>query len=187
MGDMAWFIPPLIFCARICDVSIGTVRTMLMLQGYRLPASLLGCVEVTIWVLAVSGVLKYLDEPLAIIAYAAGFGTGVYIGVWIENRLALGYRMVRIVCGDDTVHLPDHLRAKGYRVTQVDGRGREAHVHIVFAVIRRRELPTLRQAVAEVAPGAFVTVERVDRPTGSNFGEASAQRGPRGVLQHLRK
>ncbi|MEO1715468.1 MAG: DUF5698 domain-containing protein [Planctomycetota bacterium] len=184
---MEWYIPFLIFLARIGDVSIGTVRTMLMLQGYRLTAASLGVIEVTIWVLAVAGVVTNLTEPTAIAGYALGFGTGVYVGVWIEDKLALGYRMVRIVCTEESVHLPDHLREKGFRVTQVNGKGREAHVHIAFTVIKRKELAQLRHAVAEVAPKAFVTVERVDRHEGASFGDVRAIRRRRLLRQHVRK
>lgn len=184
---MEWYIPLLIFVARIGDVSIGTVRTMLMLQGYRLVAACLGVIEVTIWVLAVGGVVTNLTEPAAIAGYALGFGAGVYIGIWIENQLALGYRMVRIICTEENVHLPDRLRDRGFRVTQVDGRGREAHVHIAFTVIRRKQLADLRVAVAEVAPKAFVTVERVDRPEGASFGDVRVLRRRRLLRQHVRK
>lgn len=184
---MEWYIPVLIFVARIGDVSIGTVRTMLVFQGYRLGASILGVIEVTIWVLAVGGVVTNLTEPAAIAGYALGFGAGVYIGIWIENRLGLGYRIVRIVCTEENVHLPDRLREGGYRVTQVQGRGREAQVHIAFTVIRRRELDALRHLIAEISPKAFITVERVDRPEGAAYGDVRVQRRKSIISQQLRK
>ena len=84
---MAWYIPLLIFLARIGDVSIGTVRTMLMLQGFRLIAAILGVVEVTIWVLAVGGVVTNLTEPAAIAGYALGFGAWFYLGLFLDDKL----------------------------------------------------------------------------------------------------
>src|SRR5690606_24011260 len=87
MSDMPWFIPILIFFARICDVSIGTVRTILVLGGYRITSALLGAIEVVNWVLAVGGAIRYLTEPSALIAYAGGFATGVLVGMTIEEKL----------------------------------------------------------------------------------------------------
>ena len=90
---MPWYIPLVIFAARVGDVSIGTVRTIMMINGSRLGSAILGALEVTIWVLAVGGVLKYLPNPWAVLGYAAGFGTGVFVGMSIEDRLAMGFRL----------------------------------------------------------------------------------------------
>ena len=79
---MPWYIPLVIFAARVGDVSIGTVRTIMMINGSRLGSAILGALEVTIWVLAVGGVLKYLPNPWAVLGYAAGFGTGVFVGMF---------------------------------------------------------------------------------------------------------
>ena len=186
---MEWYVPIVIFLARIADVSIGTLRTIVMLQGYRLPAALLGSVEVMIWVLAAGWAIKFINEGhwWAIAGYAGGFSTGILVGLWLENKIALGYRMVRIVCTDSEAHAPKHLREAGFRVTTVDGWGEESEVDIAFVVIRRRDLERLRSTLAEVAPGAFVTVERVDRPSGAGFDPPMRSRRMRVLQQQIRK
>lgn len=165
---MAWYIPLLIFGARICDVSIATVRTMLMIAGYRYISAVLGALEVTIWVLAVGGVIRYLPEnPWALVGYAAGFGVGVVVGMSIENLLAIGYRIMRVVTtvsGGPSVS--EALRAKGYAVTRIDGQGRDGPVEIAFLVVRRRDLAAAREIVDAVAPASFITVERAETPKG---------------------
>lgn len=173
---MAWYIPLLIYLARICDVSIGTVRTMLVIAGHRFISALLGFFEVMIWVLAIGGALKYLDHPLALICYAGGFATGVLVGMGIEQRLALGYRLVRVINTGGDMHLADSLRDAGYRVTRVDGKGRSGPVEISFLVVRRRRLAGLMEAIAKRAPDAFITVERVERPSGGEFVESRFMR-----------
>lgn len=180
---MAWYIPVLIFLARICDVSISTVRTILMLSGARVLPAMLGAVEVTIWVLAVGGVIMYLpSHPLALVAYASGFGTGVLVGMTIEDRLALGYRVVRVICPHSNLpqgkSLSDALREQGYPVTRVDASGRSGPVEMAFMVIRRRDLRRLREQIDEIAPDSFVTVERADTPSGGVFRHHSPL-GPR--------
>ncbi len=163
---MEWYIPVMIFCARICDVSIGTMRMMLVVGGHRWISALLGFFEVIIWIFAAGFAIRYLDEPIAIIAYAGGFSSGVLIGMLIESRLAFGLRMVRIISTDAGVHVADRLRDAGFRVTRVEGSGRTGAVEISFLVIRRRALDEVRRLVMSIAPDAFVTVERVDRASG---------------------
>lgn len=164
---MEWYIPLLIFFARICDVSIGTIRTIIMVSGYRLPAAALGVLEVTIWVLAVGGVIRYLPEyPLAVVAYAAGFAVGILMGMRIEEHIAIGYRVVRVVTTKPGLDLAAKLREKGFAVTRVEGTGRDGPVEIAFTLIRRRNLQRLREAVDAIAPGSFMTVERAETPVG---------------------
>lgn len=177
---MPWYIPLLIFLARICDVSIGTVRMILVLSGRRYAAAILGFFEVGIWVLAVSGVLEYLSLQnwIAVVAYAGGFATGVLVGMTIEDRLALGFRMVRVVNTEPGSGLSRVLRDRGYRVTRLDGHGREGPVEIAFTVVRRRSLTELEALIDEHAPRAFVTIERIDRTSGGSL--EGAENGERG-------
>lgn len=166
MADMAWYIPFLIFGARICDVSIGTVRTILIVEGSRFWSAFLGLIEVTIWVLAVGGVVKYLPNPFAVIGYAGGFATGVLIGMTIEDKIAIGHRLVRAINIRKDIGLCQRLRAAGYRATRVEGHGRDGPVEIAFLVVRRRKIDEVREAIHAAAPDAFVTVERVERLQG---------------------
>ena len=174
---MPWYIPILIFLARVCDVSLGTLRTILMVSGLRTLAVVLGVAEVTIWILAVGGVMSYLSHPLAIVAFAAGFGAGVLIGMMLEEKLALGHRMVRIVSNLSDVDVSSMLRAEGYRVTRVDGSGMSGSVEIAFTVIRRKQLSQIRQLIKAHAPKAFVSVERVEVAESGQIGVTDSRFG----------
>lgn len=169
---MEWYIPILIFCARICDVSIGTLRTMIVISGHRMLAAGLGGIEVVIWVLAVGGVIAHLTNPLALVAYAGGFMVGVLLGMSIEEKLAFGYRAVRVISTNAEVKVCEALREKGYRVTQVAGHGRSGQVEIGLLIVRRRKLEELRRIVSEIVPNAFFTVERVEHISGGEFPES---------------
>ncbi len=170
---MVWYIPLLIFLARICDVSIGTFRMILVNQGHKYLAATLGFCEVIIWVLAVGGALTHPLNPLAIAAYAGGFACGVLVGMTIEERIAMGYRVARVISIQKNGNLAGALRTRDWRVTRVDGSGRDGPVEIAFLVLKRRQVPELMDDLKEIAPDAFVTVERVDRPSGANFRESS--------------
>jgi uncharacterized protein YebE (UPF0316 family) len=173
---MPWFLPFLIFGARILDVSIGTLRVMFTVSGSRWIAAGLGFVELTIWALAVGGLVTNLTNPFVLVAYAGGFAAGTLVGLTIEDRMALGFRSVQVVNADPTVDLSSALRAEGYRVTELQGEGRSGPVEVILVVIRRRQLNALRRLITEVSPQAFMTVERADRPAGGVFGALGRRR-----------
>ena len=170
---MAWYIPPLIFAARILDVSLGTMRLILLIQGHKWWAALLGFFEVVIWALAVGGMIAFLTNPFALFAYAAGFAAGTLAGSSIEHRIALGYRLVRVINANLHFNLSDALREHDYRVTRIEGTGRSGPVEIAFLVVRRRNLAETLELIERLAPRSFVTVERADRASGAAF-EADA-------------
>jgi uncharacterized protein YebE (UPF0316 family) len=163
--EMAWYIPILIFFARICDVSIGTVRTILVIGGHQWISASLGFFEVIIWVLAIGGVITYLTNPFALLGYAGGFAAGVFVGMFIENRIALGYRVIRIISHDLNVNMSNQLRQRGYTVTRLDGSGREGPVEFAFMVVKRREVTKVQRDLAQIDPKAWMSVGQADRPS----------------------
>ncbi len=173
---MPWFLPFLIFTARVLDVSVGTLRVMFTVSGNRWIAAGLGFIELTIWALAMGGLVSNLTNPFALVAYAGGFSAGTLVGLMIEDRLALGFRTVQVVNADPEVDLAGHLRMAGYRVTELKGEGRSGPVEVILIVIRRRQLSALRALITGIAPRAFMTVERADRPAGSTFGALAPRR-----------
>jgi uncharacterized protein YebE (UPF0316 family) len=166
------YIPLLIFLARVVDVSLGTVRTILVVGGSRWIAAAIGFVEITIWALALGGMVAYLDRPLALIGYAGGFAAGTVVGQLIEERLAIGFRAVRVVNRNLDAGLASALRARGFRVTQLSGHGRDGPVEVLLIVMRRRRVRAMLKSIGELAPDAFVTVERAERPSGGGFGRS---------------
>jgi uncharacterized protein YebE (UPF0316 family) len=184
---MAWYIPLLIFASRVIDVSCGTLRTIMVVQGLRWQPALLGFFEVVLWTLAVSGVIKYLEHPLAILGYAGGFATGVMVGSTIENFFALGFRVVRIISDDLAESVSARLRDHGWAVTRLDGEGKNGPVEIAFLVIRRRDLKRLLAQVGAIDSEAFVTVERAEKPSGGAYFSTPRRRGAWGRLATLRK
>lgn len=176
MPEMAWYIPLLIFFARVCDVSIGTVRTIFVIGGHQWLSALLGFFEVIIWVLAVGGVITHLTNVFAVLGYAGGFATGVIVGMAIESRLALGYRAVRAISTDVSVNLSERLRDCGFRVTKVQGSGRSGPVELAFMVVRRRELKALFSAIEKIDARAFISVGQADRPSITQSGEPTESR-----------
>jgi uncharacterized protein YebE (UPF0316 family) len=155
-----WVILPiLIFLARIFDVTIGTVRIMFVARGDKLLAPLLGFFEVLVWLLAIGQIMQNLTNVFCYIAYAGGFATGNYIGILVEERLALGKLVVRVITQKGGVELVRALRQKGFGATSVDAEGSRGPVKVVFAVINRYDLQRIVDTIHRFNPKAFYSIE----------------------------
>jgi uncharacterized protein YebE (UPF0316 family) len=151
--------PLLIFCLRIIDVSLATLRMLMVMRGHKLLAPLIGSVEVLVWIFAVGNAIRFLESPLHLAGYAGGFATGTWVGLKIEEKLAIGMATVRILSQHGGVEIAEALRERGFGVTEFAGHGREGAVEMVYAVLRRRDLPSVYEQVRFWDPQAFVTVE----------------------------
>jgi uncharacterized protein YebE (UPF0316 family) len=154
-------VPLLIMLARICDVTIGTFRIILVSRGERLYASLAGFVEVFIWVVAVSQVLTNFGGLINYIAYAAGFAMGNYIGITLEKRLAMGMVAMRVITNKPADELIEHLKQEYHGVTSISARGMSGEVRLVLAVVKRKDIPYFLKIVKNFNPKAYVSVEDV--------------------------
>lgn len=155
------FWPFFIFCARIVDVSIGTLRTICVVRGLRATAPILGFFEVLIWVTAISGVFRHLDHWYNIIAYAAGFAAGNIVGIFIEEKLAIGLQAIRFFSASRSAAVAAGLRLAGYAVTEIKGRGQSGEVSIAYVVVPRRETPTTIRVAQTIDSDVLTTVEDV--------------------------
>jgi len=157
-----WVILPLlIFSARICDVSMGTIRVIFISKGIKNLAPLIGFFEVIIWLLAIGQVMNNVTNVASYIAYGGGFAAGTYIGMLIEEKISLGLTSVRIITNEDPTRLVEYLRSQNYGVTAVDGEGSAGQVKIIYSIIRRQDLPDVVDAIKKFNSGAFYSVEDV--------------------------
>jgi uncharacterized protein YebE (UPF0316 family) len=151
----------LIFGLRLADVSISTVRLIVLVRGQRLLAGILSFVSSIIWLVAVVQVINDLDSPLKVVAYAGGFAVGTALGSTIANRVATGHNLVRIVTSIATADIGKNLRDAGFFVTVLNAEGRDGEVRISFSVVPRKRVAEVVRLVNEVSPQAFITVEEV--------------------------
>jgi uncharacterized protein YebE (UPF0316 family) len=153
------FGPILIFLLRIGDVSLATLRLISAVRGRKLLAASVGFVEVSIWIVVVATVVRNLHSPLLVLAYAGGFATGTWVGMTIEEKLALGLAEVQVVSRAAGVEIAEALREAGFGVTEMLGQGREGRVEIIYTVVRRSSLKKVTSVVDLWDPQAFVRVE----------------------------
>jgi len=164
-----FIVPIFIFFARICDVTIGTMRIIFVSRGVKTVAPLLGFFEIFIWIIAIGQIFQNLTNPINYLAYAAGFATGNYIGMIIEERLAMGLALVRIITQRDATNLIDYFRAAGYGVTVIDAQGKLGPSKVIFSVVRRKSLRDVENAIHQFNPRAFYSIEDVRRAAEGTF------------------
>ncbi len=154
-------IPLLIFVARIMDVSIGTIRIVMVSKGQKLWAPMLGFFEVLIWLIAISRIFQNLDNWVNYIAYAGGFATGNYIGLILEEKLAMGIVKIQIITRKSAADLIVNLKRAGYGITYHEAKGSNEGVSIIYSVIKRNEIQTVENIVKATNPKAFYSIEDV--------------------------
>ena len=153
------FGPLVIFGLRIFDVSFSTVRILLSVRNQRIAVPIIGFFEVLIWLLAAGNAIRHLESGWHVLGYAAGFSSGTMVGLWIEEKLAIGLGTMRIITRRTDAQLATNLRALGCGVTEFMGQGREGKVEVVYTVVQRRSIPRVLDEVERLDPEAFVTVE----------------------------
>ena len=154
-----WLLPIIIFFGRVIDVSLGTLRIIFVSKGERNKAPLIGFVEVFIWVVIISQILSRANDMISYLSYAAGYATGNYVGILLENRIAYGIVLCRIYTrksGDELIRI---LNSMNFGATMTHGEGSTHKVDIIETVIDRKEMKALEKAINSFDENSFYVVE----------------------------
>lgn len=154
-------LPFLIFLARICDVSLGTMRIIFVSKGRKSIAPILGFFEVFVWIIAISKIMQNLDNYVNYFAYAAGFASGNLVGMIIEEKLALGIQMIRVFSHADEPDLVNILNSNGFGATSIEAHGAKEKIHLIYTIVHRNELGKVLEIINKSSPHAFYTIEDV--------------------------
>jgi uncharacterized protein YebE (UPF0316 family) len=157
-----WVVLPLmIFSARIFDVTLGTIRVIFITRGMKYLSAVVGFVEILIWLLAIGQIFKNLNNIMCYFAYAGGFASGSFLGIYIAEKISLGKVLIRIITVRDATKLVDFLKAENYGVTTLCAQGSEGPVKIVFSIINRKDLEYVVGIVKKLNPQAFYSIQDV--------------------------
>lgn len=160
-----------IFFLRVIDMSLDTIRLLFVMRGRKLLAWILGFSQSAVFIIAISSVLTNDQNVITVIGYAAGFATGNVVGMYIEERLAIGHIHLTIVSPSRGAGIADMLRQQGYAVTEISARGLEGTVTLLHVDVMRRQLSAVEKLVRESDGEAFITAEDV-RPVRRGFWRA---------------
>jgi len=159
--SLVYVLPILIFLSRIFDVSLGTLRIIFVNRGLKYLAPIIGFVEVLMWLIVVGQIMKNSASLVNYVAYAAGFASGNYLVIMLEQKLAMGTTLIRVITRMQAKELIKDLREQGYRVTNVPAMANSGEVEILFLPTLRKDIKKVIDTVKRYNPNALYTVEDV--------------------------
>lgn len=159
----------LIFIARVADVSMSTIRTILLVKGQRKIATVIGFFEVMIYLIVLGKVVGNINKPIFILAYCFGYASGNFIGSKLEEKLSIGRVLVEIIVKDISCGIVDALRNAGFGVTIFEGQGMEGSSYMLNVITDRKKIKELKKIVYEQDCGAFVTTMDIRSSLGGYF------------------
>ncbi|MDO4766424.1 MAG: DUF5698 domain-containing protein [Eubacteriales bacterium] len=167
---MPWHYLIILF-VKIFEVSLGTVRIVLITKGERGKGAILGVIEVIIWLSLVSTVLSNItDDPMKGVIYAVGFGLGNFLGSIVEEKLALGTTRIEIiVLQEHEAELTNALREAGFAVTVISGQGKDYERKILVSIVQRKMVKKYVEIAKSKQKNAMITVSD-SKPVYGGFG-----------------
>jgi uncharacterized protein YebE (UPF0316 family) len=145
-----------IFLARVADVSLGTIRVQFIVRRQRVKAALTGFVEVLIFIVIVSRVIRDIEHWPYVLAYAGGFATGTLLGMMLADRFSRRVIQVTIVAHEPEAGLEAAVREAGFALTRYAGVGRDGPVEVLDVICTAGEMPHLSTLVTGLDPRAFL-------------------------------
>ena len=157
-----------IFIAKIVEVSLGTVRSILIVKGYRTPAVILALVEIMIWVFVASTVITGLAaSPMKGISYGLGFAAGVYFGSVLENKLAFGKLLIQVIATESkAIEIAEKVRELGCGVTTVNAQGKVEKKRILMVYTNRRGSQAIMDEIMAIDSAAMIVLNDVSTISG---------------------
>ncbi len=163
LGQPKIVLYTIIFFAKIFEVSIGTLRIVLVSKGQKAKAALIAFFECIIWVLVVSTVLVDItSDPIKVVIYCAAFAIGNYIGVSLENRLAMGLSSIQVITElEEGNELAQLLRDNNFGVTVMKGLGKEKEKEVLILHLKRKRITEAVNLIHSQLENALITVNEV--------------------------
>jgi uncharacterized protein YebE (UPF0316 family) len=149
-----------VFIAEVLALTIGTVRTLSLVQGAARTAFILAILEMSIWLVAASAVLTQVSKiPFLGVCYILGFAVGNVVGIMLEKRLALGRVVLRAITPKHGQRMAATIRKAGYAVTTIPGSGATGPVTILFVICKRTDVKRILVLIKTIEPTTFYSTE----------------------------
>lgn len=149
----------IILLMRMADVTLGTFRTILVVQAKKYYAAIAGFVEVLIWIFAMRYIVDHMDNTLNLFAYAAGFSIGNLLGITLEEKIGIGYAQLNVISRTFSDKLAMALRKSKYGVTLLPAEGGSGGMAVLVAIIRRRDQKNVMKLIDEIDPNCFISIQ----------------------------
>lgn len=154
-----------IFLARIVDVSLGTLRTVLIVHSSRLKGAIVAFFEVLIWFFVAREALNTdLDSILIPIFYAGGYAMGTYVGTFVSNAFVDGLIGVQVITEDSKSNrMQKEMRHNGFGLSVVDLKNPHDKKEKDMLIIQsnKKSLKKLTNIIRKNDPDAFVMINEI--------------------------
>jgi uncharacterized protein YebE (UPF0316 family) len=154
-------IPFLIFFAKVIDVGLSTLGLIFTSRGYKKLSALTGIIEISIYLLAISAIIEHITEAWYFIAYASGYAVGTYVGMWIEEKLSIGFMNIRVISKKSPERIIKAFRTSGYKATIYKANSTSHRVYVITTVVRRKDVPGVMDLIRKYDRSAFYSVEDI--------------------------
>ena len=164
---MIYFI---IFFEKIIENILSSFRIIVYTAGYKHLGAFITSVVATIWLFVASVVIVGIaDEPIKLLIYAIGQGTGVFLGSFIEEKIALGNTLLYVIIDDiylDSVI--DKLSKAGYGTTSLKASGiSDPTENMLLILCQRKHKLNIKTIVRSIDKHALVIAKKTTTIEGS--------------------
>lgn len=172
-----WVVLPLvIYFARMTDVTLGTLRIVMISKGKRKIVPIIGFFEVLLWLIAIGQIMQNLSNVLCYFAWAAGYATGTFLGLTIEQALAIGTQVIRVITNKNSDTFLEELKKEKHGFTVIDGQGAMGPVKVIFIVAERKNVKQISEFIDSHLPGSFYSVEDIRETNKGVFNESNTRK-----------
>jgi uncharacterized protein YebE (UPF0316 family) len=172
-----WVVLPLvIYFARMTDVTLGTLRIVMISKGKRKIVPIIGFFEVLLWLIAIGQIMQNLSNVMCYFAWAAGYATGTFLGLTIEQALAIGTQVIRVISNKNSDALLEDLKKEKHGFTVIDGQGAMGPVKVIFIVAERKNVKQITEFIDRDLPGSFYSVEDIRETNQGVFNESNTRK-----------
>lgn len=145
-----------VFLGRMIDVSIGSVRTILLVKGKNIISMILAFIEILIWYFVAREILTTRDANIfMILSYAGGYAFGTYVGGLINKYLVRGNLTAFVVTSIKNKRMVDILKEARYGVSVIsyeDGK------MVLLIELAKKNLKKLKSTIKRIDENAFIII-----------------------------
>lgn len=168
LGNSVW-VYFVIFFGKLLEVSISTLRIVLINRGDRIKGSILAFFDVLIWLTITGSVLSsFGDNKLKIVVFAFAFALGNFFGSWLDSKLAFGMSSINVIINEDAIVdvILKNLRNNSFAVTVIDGQGKDGKRKLLIINVKRKYLSKAIKIVTDITSDCFISVNDVSAMRG---------------------
>ncbi len=151
-----------IFIAKIIENTLSTLRLIVVAKGKKIFGAILQFIISFVWVITTGIVVVNIkDDPLKIVFFAFGSLIGSYLGSFIEEKIALGNDLIKIITDKNNCEKINNILSKDYLVTSINGKKQNKDVSILFVISKKKQRRTLISIIQNIDKNSIITVEAI--------------------------